>query len=222
MARITCGRFCEVSTCGFSDMQTDRQTDRRTDCNTLHGYTGWSKDLSHLCPTTTTTTTFIEERATTQNASTKITLVFWDYCPAVPLAVLNLSQGVHTPPPHHNRFTALSHGPPGEPMPEENFWSLWCKGRLTEADTLKIRLGATPSGLTSAQQCSQTRVQYKLVHVTGWWRPTTGKVIITTALHWARFTNITGLSTYRLNGPVREMSNTLQGTWSAPLLLPNK
>jgi len=38
---------------------------------------------------------------------------------------------------------------PGEPVPEENFWILWCKGRLTEADTLTIRLGATPSGLTS-------------------------------------------------------------------------
>jgi len=39
---------------------------------------------------------------------------------------------------------------PGEPVPEENFWTLWCKGRLTEADTMTIRLGATPSGLTSA------------------------------------------------------------------------
>jgi len=28
--------------------------------------------------------------------------------------------------------------------------TLWCKGRLTEADTLTIRLGATPSGVTSA------------------------------------------------------------------------
>jgi len=34
---------------------------------------------------------------------------------------------------------------PGEPVPEENFWTLWCKGRLTEADTLTIRLGTTPS-----------------------------------------------------------------------------
>jgi len=32
---------------------------------------------------------------------------------------------------------------PGEPVPEENFWTLWCKGRLTEADTLTIRLGTT-------------------------------------------------------------------------------
>jgi len=24
---------------------------------------------------------------------------------------------------------------PGEPVPEQNFWILWCKGRLTEADT---------------------------------------------------------------------------------------
>jgi len=38
----------------------------------------------------------------------------------------------------------------GEPVPEENFWTLWCKGRLTEADTVTIRLGATPFGLTSA------------------------------------------------------------------------
>ena len=40
---------------------------------------------------------------------------------------------------------------PGEPVPaEENFWTLWCKGKLTEADTPTIRLGTTPSGLTSA------------------------------------------------------------------------
>jgi len=38
----------------------------------------------------------------------------------------------------------------GEPVPEGNFWTLWCKGRLTEADTLIIRFGTTPSGLTSA------------------------------------------------------------------------
>jgi len=36
---------------------------------------------------------------------------------------------------------------PREPVPEENFWTLWCKGRLTEADTPTV---ATPSGLTSA------------------------------------------------------------------------
>jgi len=38
----------------------------------------------------------------------------------------------------------------GEPVPEENFLTFWCRGRLTEADTLTIRLGTTPSGLTSA------------------------------------------------------------------------
>jgi len=30
----------------------------------------------------------------------------------------------------------------GEPVPKENLWTLWCKRRLTEADTLTIRLGA--------------------------------------------------------------------------------
>jgi len=39
---------------------------------------------------------------------------------------------------------------PGELVPEENFWTLWCKGRLAEADTPTIQLGATPSGLTIA------------------------------------------------------------------------
>ena len=57
---------------------------------------------------------------------------------------------IGTPHTHHNRFTALFRDNPGEPVPEKNFWTLWCKGRLTEADTPTIRLGATPSGLTSA------------------------------------------------------------------------
>jgi len=39
---------------------------------------------------------------------------------------------------------------PCEPVPEGNFWTLWCKGRLMEADTPTTRLGATPSGLISA------------------------------------------------------------------------
>ena len=38
----------------------------------------------------------------------------------------------------------------GEPVPEENFWTLSHKGRLTEEDTSIMQLGATPSGLTSA------------------------------------------------------------------------
>ena len=51
---------------------------------------------------------------------------------------------------HHNCFTALFWDHPREPVPEENVWTLWCKGRLTEADTPTIRLFATPSGLSSA------------------------------------------------------------------------
>ena len=44
---------------------------------------------------------------------------------------------------------ALFRDHPGEAVPEENFWTLWCKGRLTEADTPTIQLGSTPSGLTT-------------------------------------------------------------------------
>jgi len=61
------------------------------------------------------------------------------------------TQTTHTTPPHHhNCFTALFHDHPGEPVPEDNFWTLWSKGRLTEAETVTIQLGATPSELTSA------------------------------------------------------------------------
>jgi len=38
---------------------------------------------------------------------------------------------------------------PGDLVPEENFWTLWWYGRLTEADIPTTRLGATPSRLTS-------------------------------------------------------------------------
>jgi len=60
----------------------------------------------------------------------------------------------HQPSQYHTT-TTTSLGPffrdhPGEPVPEQNFWTLWCKERLTEADTQTIRKGATPSGLSSA------------------------------------------------------------------------
>jgi len=45
---------------------------------------------------------------------------------------------------------------PGEPVAEENFWTLWCKGRLTEADTLTIRMGVTPSGLVTSAHLHHT------------------------------------------------------------------
>ena len=56
--------------------------------------------------------------------------------------------------PHHTTtvLRPFLRDHPGEPVPEENFWTLWCNGRLTEADTLTIRLGTTPSRLTSAHQ----------------------------------------------------------------------
>jgi len=53
---------------------------------------------------------------------------------------------------HHTTTTILwpfFRDHPGEPVPEENFWTLRCKRRLTEADTQTIRLGDTPSGITS-------------------------------------------------------------------------
>jgi len=50
-----------------------------------------------------------------------------DCCPNLRVAFL-------TGPNHHNRFSALFQDHPGKLVPEENFWTLWCEGRLTEAD----------------------------------------------------------------------------------------
>jgi len=44
---------------------------------------------------------------------------------------------------------------PGEPVPEESFWTLWCKGRLTEADTLTIRHTDHPDGRHSIRTSNQ-------------------------------------------------------------------
>ena len=65
----------------------------------------------------------------------------------------------------------------GEPVPEENFWTLWCKGRLTEADTLTIRLGATPSGLTSAHLHHPPIIFFMVVDALPVTQPTVSK-------HW--------------------------------------
>jgi len=58
----------------------------------------------------------------------------------------------HHTTPHHTTtvLRPFFQDHPGQPVPEWNFWTLWCKGRLIEADTLTIWLGTTPSGLTSA------------------------------------------------------------------------
>ena len=59
----------------------------------------------------------------------------------------NVSRRTHT---HTSILRPFFWDHSGEPVPEENFWTPWCKGRLTEADTPTIQLGVTPSGLTSA------------------------------------------------------------------------
>jgi len=43
---------------------------------------------------------------------------------------------------NYNRLRPFFRDHPGEPVPEENFWTLWYKWRLTEADTPTIRLCA--------------------------------------------------------------------------------
>jgi len=67
--------------------------------------------------------------------------------------LLNVNLGCHYKINYIHTTTVLRpffQDHPGEPVPEDNCWTLWCKGRLTEADTQTIWLCATPSRLTSA------------------------------------------------------------------------
>ena len=64
---------------------------------------------------------------------------------------------VHKPPPPHTTvLRPYFRDHPGEPVPEENFWTLWCKGTFTEADIPTIRLGATACGLHQCQPPSSS------------------------------------------------------------------
>ena len=74
-------------------------------------------------------------------------------------AVSSQLRHVSTPSPHHNHFTALFLGPPGWAGARRELLDLWCKG--TEADTPTIRLGATPSGLTSAHLHHPPNILYR-------------------------------------------------------------
>ena len=74
-------------------------------------------------------------------------------CHVIPLVGMSYPHPITKTKPnpnHPNHFAALFRDHLGEPVPDQNFGTLWCKGRLTEADTPTIRLGATPSRLTSA------------------------------------------------------------------------
>jgi len=67
------------------------------------------------------------------------------------LSIISENRGLNIN--HHATTTVLQpffQDHPGQPVPEENFWTLRCKGRLTEADTPTIWLGTTTSGLNSA------------------------------------------------------------------------
>ena len=86
------------------------------------------------------------EKCNFHNFGSSVTLTL-DWVEVTLVRICGRGLPTHQPP---QPFYGPSSGTTGEPVPEGNFWSLWCKGRLTEADTETIRLGATTSGLTGA------------------------------------------------------------------------
>jgi len=72
---------------------------------------------------------------------------------------LYIIQYNHHTTPHHTTpvLRPFFQNHPGEPVPKENFWTLWCKGRLTEG-----RHTDHPAGRHSIQT-NQSPVQYNNV-----------------------------------------------------------
>jgi len=58
-------------------------------------------------------------------------IIYWSIAKCDHLAAPSLRQASA----NHNHFTALFQDHPGEPVPAENFWTLWWKGRLTDLHT---------------------------------------------------------------------------------------
>jgi len=98
----------------------------------------WSTARKDIDPFTYSTS--YNKSSKYQYENTEISVSSWQ----IWVIIININvikvQNLNHHAPHHNRFTALFWDHPGEPVPEQNFWTLWCKGRLTEADTLTIRL----------------------------------------------------------------------------------
>ena len=56
----------------------------------------------------------------------------------------------------HNRLTAFFRDHPGEPVPEENFWTLWCKGRLTDIHIMYYKTKTESVSLSCKSHRSKT------------------------------------------------------------------
>jgi len=121
----------------------------------------WVGHVSHLGrPGESITWALSNSDSKKTNLTKRLNTKAWLQCPLTKSGNKSqqyLAQLILLPSPatisHHRTTTVLRpffRDHPGEPVPEENFWTLWCNGRLIEADTLTIRLGATQSGLTSA------------------------------------------------------------------------
>jgi len=118
--------------------QTNRQTNRRTDRHyENNGHLAVNQYLLLTGTVSQKSMASFHMTLCQQNLQPQQSFCWFFYC-------ISVSHYHHH---HHNPFSGTT---AGEPVPEETFWTLWCKGRLTEADTLTIQLGATPAGLTSA------------------------------------------------------------------------
>ena len=103
---------------------------------------------------------FHETKTTTKTANLKTKIKT-----TTSLKILTQVQFGHLIPQHIH--TQLFYGPFSgtnrvSRCQKRNFWTLWCKGRLTEADTPTIRRGATPSRPTS------THLHHPFHFFTGW------------------------------------------------------
>jgi len=118
---------------------------------------------------------------------------------------------------------------PGEPVPEENLWTLRCKGRFTEADTPTIQLGDTPSRLSSAHlhhppidnRKKLVKRQY-LLHKSsqyGELQPTNGWNLLASLGHPSKFQRFRVLASLLHRCRSTQVNQTLHDVWPSPGLV---
>jgi len=85
--------------------------------------------------------------------------------------VQDQSYNVHSHPQRHTDLSTTTvlrpffRDHPGEPVPEENFWTFWCKGRLTQADT------DHPAGRHSIRTSQCPPPSSPHTDLSGYWKP---------------------------------------------------
>ena len=145
----------------------------------------------------------------TELATPTVTDVRTDTLPCLIYKDGHISQTVDSHYHHHHTTTVLwpfFRDHPGEPVPEENFWTLWCKGRRRHTDH--------PAGCHSIPQSLQTisKITFSLPKKTAYLTPEVAFYWQMHAMHYIVKTDINSKQRKQANIKQDETHNVIPNT----------